>query len=172
MAETPHSYRSLPLLSYRFRYVGFILIIFSLGAAYLYFWGGRPSFFEVPVFAIVTSYAETRWWVAAKTNALDEIAMIFGLIGLLFVGFSREKQESITHDYLRQKAIFYAVYITAGIWILMYLTIFGWPIIVLSASIFILFLLAYTVTFRFLLIKKSVEVSTKKQTKNISNGGI
>lgn len=172
MAHAPRSYHVIPLLPYHFRYVGFLLIIISFGAAYLYFWGGRPSLFEIPVLAIVTSYAETRWMVVAQTNALDEIAMICGLMGLLFLGFSREKKESVTINKARVKAIFYAVYSTAGLWIFIYLTIFGWPIIVLSASIFILFLLTYIVMFRFLLLKNSVDVPGKKQSKNIENGVI
>jgi hypothetical protein len=51
MAKGSESHYQLPLLPYRFRYVGYALILFSFGAAYLYFWGGRPSFFEIPVFA-------------------------------------------------------------------------------------------------------------------------
>lgn len=167
MVDTPQLYHQLPLLPYRFRYVGFLLIILSFGAAYLYFWGGRPAFFEIPVFAIVTSYVETRWMVIAQTNALDEIAVVFGILGLLFVGFSREKQEKTGYNPLRVKAIFYSVYIAAGLWILVYLTIFGWPIIVISATIFILFLLTYIITFRFLLFKKNVEVSNTNQLNSL-----
>ena len=165
MADTPQSYHQLPLLPYRFRYVGLFLILLSFGAAYLYFWGGRPDFFEIPVFAIVTSYAETRWMIVAQTNALDEIAVVFGILGLLFIGFSREKQEIAGYNPVRVKALFYSVYIAAGLWILIYLTIFGWPIIIISAMIFILFLLTYIITFRFLLFKKNIEVSSINQLK-------
>jgi hypothetical protein len=162
MANGSESHYQLPLLPYRFRYVGYALILFSFGAAYLYFWGGRPSFFELPVFAIVTSYVETRWMVVAQTNALDEIAVVFGILGLLFAGFSRERQEKIEYNPVRVKALFYSVYTAAGLWILFYLLIFGWPIIVVSAFIFIIFLLAYIVTFRFLLIKNKLEMNNPK----------
>lgn len=39
--------------------------------------------------------------VVAQTNALDEIAVVFGILGLLFFGFSREKQENSEYDPIR-----------------------------------------------------------------------
>ncbi len=114
MGNTPQSNYRLPFLPYRFRYVSFLLLIISFVAAYFYFWGGRPAFFEIPVFAIVTSYAETRWMVVAQTNALDEIAVVFGILGLLFLGFSREKQENNEYDPIRLKALLYSVSVVSG----------------------------------------------------------
>ncbi|TVQ04651.1 MAG: hypothetical protein EA359_05780 [Balneolaceae bacterium] len=143
---------NLPLLPYRFRYAGFALIILGFGAAYLYFWGGRPAFFEVPVFAIVTSYVETRWFVVAQTNSLDEISFLFFLFGLLFIGFSRDKNENHITNLIRIKILFYSVYLTTLVWGLAYLTVFGWPIIVVSAFIFATFLIVYIILLRLSLV--------------------
>lgn len=148
------SYLSLPLLPNKIRYLGYPLIFISLFAAYLYFWGGRPVLFEIPVFAIVTSYAETRWLVLAETNALDEIAIIFALLGLLIIGFSRDKNENKNKNKSRITAIYYAVYITIALWIILYVIIYGWPIIVVSSSIFIVFLTIYILLFRLLVARK------------------
>lgn len=145
--------QSYPLFPHRLRFVGFIFISLSLIAAYLYFWKGRPAFFEMPVFAFVTSYAETRWMVVAQTNALDEIAVILGIIGLLFTAFSKETHETELITSLRVRTLFHAVYITTGIWLFLYLVVYGWPVIVLSASVFILFLLIYIIIFRSCLVK-------------------
>lgn len=150
MAQDSAIYRPLPLLPYRFRFAGYLLILLSFGAAYLYFWGGRPSFFEVPVFAITTSYVETRWFVLAQTNLLDEMAMAFAVLALLFIGFSSEQTESVELDKLRGRALFYSVYVTAIIWIFLYVTIFGWPMVVVSATIFLLFLATYILIFQLL----------------------
>lgn len=155
MANKPETYYKLPLLPHSLRYVGYLLIFLSLGAAYLYFWGSRPAFFEVPVFAVVTSYAETRWLVIAQTNALDEIFVIFALLGLLFIGFSRDKNESHLLNESRVKAIYYATYVTTALWIVMYVTIYGWPIIPVSAGVFLLFLIVYILSFRLLAAKNS-----------------
>lgn len=150
MAQESALYRPLPLLPYRFRFAGYVLILLSFGAAYLYFWGGRPAFFEVPVFAITTSYVETRWFVFAQTNLLDEMAMAFAVLALLFIGFSSERTETVELDKLRGRALLYSVYITAIIWIFLYATIFGWPMIVVSATIFLLFLATYILIFQLL----------------------
>ncbi len=144
---------SLPLLPYRFRYVGFSLIIIGFTATYLYFWGGRPRFFEIPVLAIVTSYLETRWFVVAQTNALDEIAFLSFLFGLLFIGFSIEKNEEKEIAALRIRSVFYSIYFTAALWAIAYLTVFGWPIIGVSAVMFAAFLIVHTLLFRFMVMR-------------------
>jgi len=126
------------------------LIILGFGATYFYFLGGRPVLFEVPVFAIITSYAETRWMVIAQTNALDEMAIIFALLGLIFIGFSKDKNEDHLFYESRVKAIYFAAYATTALWVLLYLTIYGWPIIPVSSSIFLLFLTIYIISFRLL----------------------
>ena len=159
MAIRPDTHFKLPLLPHSFRYAGYLLIIFSLGAVYLYFLGGRPAFFEVPVFAIVTSYVETRWLVLAQTNVLDEIAMIFIILGLIFIGFSRDKIENQWFYEARVMAVYYAVYVTAALWIILYIAIYGWPIIPVSAGMFLLFLIVYILSFRLLVAKKSVKSS-------------
>lgn len=153
MAFSSYSNSSLPLFPDHFRWLGYIAILGGLFSGYFYFWGGRPAFFEIPVFAVVTSYAETRWFVFAKTNALDEIAVVSILIGLMLVAFSKERNEDRRLDRIRIRSLFYSVYATISIWILLYLTVFGWPTIILSAGIFILFLLTYILIFKSSLIR-------------------
>ncbi|NBC04017.1 MAG: hypothetical protein GVY20_09970 [Bacteroidetes bacterium] len=155
MARGLVSYNSLPLLPFRFRLVGYIMILFSFGAAYLYFWGGRPALFEVPVFAILTSYAETRWFVIAQTNALDEIAVLSALLGLLFILFAREKNENAEIQNMRVRSLFLSVYITIGLMILIYVTVFGWPVFIPISFSFILFLLVAIIRFKINLFKYS-----------------
>ena len=154
---------SLPLLPYRWRFAGLGLVIAGLIAGYLYYYGGRPAFFEVPVFAIITSYIETRTWVIAQTNLLDEMAAVFILTGLIFLAFSREKNENEEVQILRFKALLYAVYLTTSLWILSFLLIFGWPIIIASAFIFAVFLLANLIIFRVMIARK--HFITKSKTK-------
>ncbi len=163
VAQDSGLYRPLPLLPYRFRYAGYILILLSFGSAYLYFFGGRPSFFEVPVFAIATSYAETRWFVISQTNLLDELSVAFVIVALLFIAFSREQTESIELDKLRGRALLYSAYATAIIWVFLYVSIFGWPMIVVSATIFLLFLVTYILAFQLLRRNLTTTTSNKNQ---------
>ncbi|TVR19599.1 MAG: hypothetical protein EA391_00305 [Balneolaceae bacterium] len=159
---------SLPLLPYRFRYAGFVLIVIGFFATYLYFWGGRPRFFEIPVLAVVTSYLETRWFVVAQTNALDELAFLSYLFGLLFIGFSREKNEDSIITALRARSIFYSTYVAAALWALAYLTVFGWPIIAVSAVTFAAFLIVHITLFRFMMIRHR----KKEFTSVINHSGV
>ena len=132
---------TLPLLPYKFRYVGIFSLFIAITGAYLYFFGGKPAFFTIPVFAAVTSYLETRTMVIAQTNVLDETALIFFIISLIFLGFSKEKNETARLQFLRFKSIILSVYITSGIWILLAILIYGWAIFIVSSGVFILFLL-------------------------------
>lgn len=168
MVEVSGVQAQLPLLHYRFRYAGFILIILGFGAAYLYFWGGRPQFFEVPVFAIVTSYLETRWFVAAQTNSLDEIAFLFILFGLIAIGFSKTRTENPDTHQIRIKTIFYSVYITSAIWGIVYLTVYGWPVFAVSAFMFAVFILIHNT----LLWVQFLRSSKKNHSSKNQNSGV
>jgi len=164
MAHRPDTYFKLPLLPHSLRYVGYLLILFSLGVSYLYFFGGRPAFFEVPVFAILTSYAETRWFVFAQTNALDEMAMIFALAGILIIIFSKERIESEDLSFLRMKAIVYGIYTTSIILVFIYLTVFGWPVFIAIAFSYLFFLVVSFLIFKILVYsKKSLPVKSKSK---------
>ena len=132
---------SLPLLPYKFRFYGIFLLIIAVGCGYLYFFGGRPVFFTVPVFAVVTSYIETRTMVLAQTNILDEIAVVFFIISLVFFGFSKDKDESELTLGLRLKSLMFSVYISSAIWILLFFLIYGWAVFIVSSGIFMAFLL-------------------------------
>ncbi|MDZ7717321.1 MAG: hypothetical protein U5K72_00700 [Balneolaceae bacterium] len=165
MARGAESYQFLPLLPFRFRFAGYIMIFLGIGAAYLYFFGGRPTYFEIPVFAIVTSYAETRWFVFAQTNALDELAFVFSLLGLLAILFSKEKHELPEISFLRIKAIIYGVYGTSLFLILLYITVFGWPIFIAIACAFAFFMVLSIIIFRVLVYKYQKEYNNSSNTK-------
>lgn len=150
-----------PLLKHWFRYAGLALLLIGGLAGYLYFAGGKPEFFTAKVFAFLTSYMETRSFVVAQTNMLDEIAAVFLILGLIFIGFSSEKNEKSGLNTLRIKALFYAVFVSSGIWIVCFLFIYGWPVFLFATSVFPLFLLAFIIGFRILVFK-----SHKKNNNN------
>ncbi|SHJ35889.1 hypothetical protein SAMN05444280_11759 [Tangfeifania diversioriginum] len=142
-----------PLLKHWFRYAGAALLLIAGLAGYLYFAGGKPDFFTTKVFAFLTSYMETRTFVVAQTNLLDETAAVFLTLGLIFIGFSSERNEKPELNTLRIKALIYAVFISSGIWIACFLFIYGWPVFLFATSVFPLFLLAFIVGFRILIFK-------------------
>jgi hypothetical protein len=142
-----------PLFKHWLRYVGLALLLIGGLAGYFYFAGGKPEFFTTKVFAFLTSYMETRTFVVAQTNLLDETAAIFLILGLIFIGFSSEKNEKPELNALRIKALIYAVFVSSGIWIICFLFIYGWPVFLFATSVFPLFLLAFIVGFRILIFK-------------------
>ena len=142
------------------KFLGLALMILALPFGYLYFFGGKPEIFNIKVFAIITAYMETRYFVISQTNALDELAAMLFIIGITLVSFSKERVEKDHYELLRIKALVNALYITIIIWLLSFLFIYGVAIIIVSFLIFIIFLLLYNILFRYYL--------TKQRRRNIS----
>ncbi len=155
--------KSPPLLPRHFKVIGFLCIATGLLPGYLYYFGGKPAFFEVPVFAVITTYFQTRFLVIARTNILDEAAILLMLTGLIFIGFSRDKNESELKSSFRVRALFHSVYLTAAFWALMLLTIFGWSSILASAFVFALFLIFNIILFRIYLLSYNLSQSKSNQ---------
>jgi hypothetical protein len=157
----------MPLLPYKFRYYSIFILIIAIVCGYLYFFGGRPVFFTVPVFAAVTSYIETRTMVLAQTNILDEIAVVFFIISLVFFGFSRDKNESELTLGFRLKSLMFSVYITTAIWILLFFLIYGWAVFIVSSGVFTIFLLLNIIIYYTLKLKNINKINTNQQIKKL-----
>ena len=142
-----------PLFPHWARYIGIGLIPLGFFFGYLYFYGGRPVFFETRVFAVVTTYMENRFFVLAQTNLLDELFAILCISGVALIVFSRERSEKVGYDLIRAAALVRSVYISLAIWIFSFLVIFGWAIFLACTILFIVFLITYYITFRILIRK-------------------
>ena len=144
----------LNLFPHKMKYIGFMCLLLAFPFAYLYFWGGRPEFFNTKVFALITVYLETRYLVIAQTNILDELAAILVITGVALISFSKEKVELEVYTAMRVKAIVNSVFITLAIWVLCFLLIYGMAIILCSSLMFFVFLLSYNLIFRFYLFRE------------------
>ncbi len=149
---------SLSVFNYRMKFLGLAFILFSIPFAYLYFWGGRPDFFQIKVFAIVSKYMNTRYFVIAQTNILDELAAILFLSGLALISFSKERKEEDHFEKLRIKALINSLYITIGFWLLSFLFVYGMSIIFVSVFVFVLFLVTYNILFRLYLTRNKKKI--------------
>jgi len=141
------------LLPYKTRFVAAVLLIGAAVCAYLYFWGGRPEFFNIKIFAIVSAYLETRYFVFAQTNILDELAAILLLAGIVAFSFSKLKTEKPEYQVFRMKALVYSVFISLIFWILSFLLIYGMAIFLITSGIFIFYLISYNTLFYFFILK-------------------
>jgi len=143
------------LFPHRTRFYGLILILVSLVCAWLYFWGGKPDIFNIRIFAIVSAYIETRYFVWAQTNILDELAAVFLIAGITIISFSKEKNESDLLDLFRVKALYNSLFITLALWILCILLIYGLAIFIVSSGVLILYLINYNILFRYYMYNQS-----------------
>ncbi|MFV0268989.1 MAG: hypothetical protein ACK5HT_17825, partial [Draconibacterium sp.] len=133
--------KSIPLLPNRYRKVAYVLLVLGVVSGYFYFFGGKPDVFVTRIFTLVTSYVDTRYFVNAQTNLLDEVAALFLIAGFSILAFSKEKIEEDEINFLRLKAFIVAAYFTLIIWILIFLFIYGWAIFLFSSAVFLIFLL-------------------------------
>lgn len=149
--------------------IGITLMLLSIPFAYLYFWGGRPEAFNIKVFAIVSQYLETRYFVLAQTNVLDELAATLLTLGVALFSFSKEKKEEAHFEELRIKALINALFFSIIFWLLSFLFVYGMAIVIISVFIFLLFLLVYNLLFRIYLYKhrKLKECQIDKNAKPI-----
>lgn len=64
---------------------------------------------DAPVFAIVSSFLETRFFVSFKTNITDELTLLMLLGGALLVFCSADRNETEHSGLYRAKALYKAV---------------------------------------------------------------
>jgi hypothetical protein len=140
---------TMPLLPYYFRLPGYILIMAGSFSGYLYFFGGKPAFFESKVFAIVSTYLGNRYFAFIQTNLLDEMAAVGWITGLVFIAFSEEKVEKSEYPALRLKSLICAVYGSALLWIFTILFFYGYIIVLLSPLAFISFFIFFHLFFKY-----------------------
>ena len=133
----------------RSRFYGLVLILASLACAWLYFWGGKPEIFNIRIFAVVSAYIETRYFVWAQTNILDELAAVFLIAGITIFSFSKEINESKLLNLFRIKALYNSLFLTLALWILLILLIYGLAIFIVSSGVLILYLINYNILFRY-----------------------
>ncbi len=83
----------------------------------------------------------------ARANSLS-IAMILLTIGLLFIGFSKEKVEDEFVQYLRAQSLIWATYVTAILFIVATLLIYGISYIYIPFLVFYVFLILFIIKFK------------------------
>ena len=134
------------LFPHRFRIVGWVLAIVAVVG---YLW--LPEIhFKMPSLYFDTFFDdenESGFFRMATANSLS-IAMILLTIGLLFIGFSKEKVEDEFVQYLRAQSLIWATYVTAILFIATTLLIYGIAYIYVPFLVFYVFLILFIIKFR------------------------
>jgi hypothetical protein len=91
------------LLPYPWKFAGWLLTLIGIALASLYFFFDFK--FKMPVFAIYSSFFETKFFATFRTNFADELIMLLLILGLGLMMFSKEKIESENINQIRDKAL-------------------------------------------------------------------
>lgn len=91
------------MLPYPWKFPGLFLIFTGLLLAILYLWFDFR--FTMPVFAVFSSFMETKMFETFTTNFADELIMLLFVCGFGFIVFSKEKVETQNLDTVRYQAI-------------------------------------------------------------------
>lgn len=111
------------LLPYRFKWIGAVLILAGLIGLVFFIWFDFNV--NLPVFAVYSSFFETKIFTTIRTNIADEFIILSLLIGFFFVVFSKEKTESEILNQLRSIAFSKAVIVNMVLLIFSTLFIYG-----------------------------------------------
>jgi len=96
-------------LSPIYKPIGYVLII--AGLIWLFVSQQAEIVIRLPVFALVSSFVSTKYFLIVQTNIADEIALITIIMGGIFAIFSREKHENERVDAIRYNSMFLALLI-------------------------------------------------------------
>lgn len=136
------------LLPYPWKFAGVFLSLCGIVLAIFYLWFDFR--FTLPVFAVYSSFLETKMFTTFNTNFADDLILLLLLSGFGLIVFTKERMESEQMDLFRIKAVVIA-FITNFIFLIFsVLFIFGSGFIgVLVLNLFS-FPIFYLIIFNFL----------------------
>lgn len=144
------------LMPNRWRILG--VIFFTIGIILLilkYKFNYKPDFLNLKVFAIYSFYIEAKTFEMISHQMIADIAGIFLLTGLFILSFTKEKMESEAIDSLRLKAFILSAYVNLFYLISSILFFFGFGFVGAITLYCVIWIAAYFIIFRYLLIKKN-----------------
>ena len=86
-------------------------------------------------------------------SSIYSIAMPLLVIGMVFIGFSKEKVEDEFVQYLRSQSLIWSTYVTATLFILATLLIYGIDYLYVPYLVFFVFLLLFVVKFKMAMLR-------------------
>lgn len=113
----------------------------------LYLTGYKPGFLQIPVFALVSTYAERRFLQPVQTNATDEIGFLMLAAGLALLVWNTFKEKAVERQI---EALKFAVKYTFIFAILAYVLVFGYAIFGVLMALFPVFIVLYLIKFELL----------------------
>lgn len=150
--------RFIPLLPHSLYRIGWLLAIPSAVLGFLLigdYWGpeiGKMNWFAIRYDEL---FGKSGWFGIIQTNLLDEWMACLCILGLLFIAFSRRKQEDERVIYLRLNSLLWATYLTFGWLIFNTLFVFGVPYLWVLIVNMIALLVIFIARFEYVLYKEN-----------------
>lgn len=134
----------------KFKIIG---LLFAIPGAILavirFYYGIKPAIFDFKVFAFYSKYFESVIFSPISNHFSEEITGILLIVGLLFIAFSKDKNEDDIIKNIRYKSLIISIFINSGLMILSFLFIFGFAFVnVLILNVYSL-LIIYIIVFQF-----------------------
>lgn len=140
------------LLPHFFQPAGLIIFLFGMVFSILRFYAGiKPKFLDVKVFALYSTYLDTKYLKTISNNIGEELSGFLTILGLFLMTFSREKNEIDHFSALRLKAFMITGYLWAAIILASFWLIFGLAFVNVMSLNLVLPLFLYIIIFRMLL---------------------
>jgi hypothetical protein len=136
------------LLPFPFKLAGLCLTLSGLAFAVLYLWFDFR--FTIPVFAVFSSFVETKIFATFRTNFADELIMLLLIAGLGLIVFSKEKTETENLLVSRTKALAFASIANTIFLLFSILFVYGSGFIGILIFNLFSFLIFYLIFFTFL----------------------
>lgn len=111
------------LLPYPWKFAGIFLSLCGIVLAIFYLWFDFR--FTLPVFAVYSSFLETKMFTTFSTNFADDLILLLLLCGFGLIVFTKERIESEQMDLFRIKAVVIAFIANIIFLIFSVLFIFG-----------------------------------------------
>ena len=139
-----------------FKLVG--LVIFAIAFIALIFWKcleNSPEF-KMPALIEGDLLGDCDFFCIAECGLITFIMPLL-IIGLVFIGFSKEKIEDEFVKSIREQSLVWATYCAAILLVIFSLTVYSWSYLYAMYSIFPLFLILFIIKFRIELHKANKE---------------
>ena len=138
----------------KLRIYGWVILLFGiiLCVSRFYF-GVKPEFLNIKVFAVYSKYFETNYFKVIENHVSEELTALLILVGLFIISFTKEKIENDSVSAIRYKSLIFTFYINTVLISLSFLFVYGFGFInILVINVFSPFII-YIILFRYFLSK-------------------
>ena len=142
------------LFPHQFRVIGWVMVIAVLVTFVVEQLWFRDLHIKMPALYYDGSFeflsdepAPTGFFVMATTTLLSLLFPIL-TVGLVLIGFSKERIEDEFVTKVREQSLVWSTYVTAVLFILATLLVYGFPYLIVPYLVFFVFLMLFIIKFR------------------------